>query len=427
MGARLDLCYFPAVTESHPAVTRRALEHKRILLGVTGGIAAYKAAALARLLTKAGADVHCCMTRAATRFISPLTLETLTGNPVPTEIFDLRGDSTITHTEFGRDMDAAIVAPATADFLGRLAGGLADQQLLCALMASRMPVLLCPSMNVEMWDNPLVQRNIDLLRGMARYQFVDPESGWLACRVEGRGRLPDPERILRHLVHMLSPKDLAGRRLVVTAGPTREWLDPVRFLSNPSTGKMGYAIAEAAWERGAEVVLISGPTQLAAPDVAQLVHIETTQDLLDAVRAALPGAHALVMAVAPADFRPATRHRHKQKKGDADTTLLLEHTPDVLATVAQEVGDTLLLGFSAETRDLTINAVAKATKKQLDLVFVNEVGPEAQGTGFGVDTNAGSLLDRSGDRIDAIPKSSKIAVAHRLLNHVARRLDGDSR
>ncbi len=396
--------------------------NKRILVGVTGGIAAYKAAELVRLLDKAGADVHVCMTPSATKFITPLTLETLSGNKVYTDIFALHGDSQIAHTEFGRDMDAAVIAPCTADFLGRLAGGLADQLLLCSLMASTMPVLLCPSMNVEMLRNPLVQRNIELLSGIDRYTVMEPEEGWLACRVEGAGRLPHPQRIVNHLRRLLEPQSLAGKHLVITAGPTREWLDPVRFLSNPSTGRMGYALAEIAWEMGARVTLITGPTNLPLPEGADVRTVETTTDLLDTVEAAVHDVDALIMAVAPADYRPVKRHTHKVKKGEGTATLALERTPDVLATVASRIEKTLLVGFSAETRDHAVNAVQKATKKQMDLVFVNDVSPEAQGTGFGTLTNAGILFDRAGEVVDDIRLMSKQDVARRILKHVAARL-----
>lgn len=402
----------------------QAFENKKILVGITGGIAAYKSAQLVRLIKKAGGDVHVCMTKSATQFITPLTLEALSGNAVKTAIFDLQGDSSIAHTEWGRDMDAAVVAPCTASFLGRLAGGLADQMLLCVLMASNMPVLLCPAMNDQMWANPLVQRNVDILKALPRYHWLEPDEGWLACQVVGKGRLPDPPRIVSYLGRMMAPKPLAGRHLVVTAGPTREWLDPVRFLSNPSTGKMGYALAEAAWEAGARVTLITGPTHIDPPPDVRTVPVDTTSDLLNAVDQHIEGADALVMAVAPADYRPAVRHAQKVKKESGPKTLTLERTPDVLATVADKISGVLLVGFSAETHDLEVNAVQKATKKKLDLIFVNEVGDSARGTGFGVETNAGTLLDRDGNRIEDIAIVSKHAVARRILVHVADRLQG---
>lgn len=403
--------------------SRKALDNKRILVGITGGIAAYKSAELVRLLVRAGARVHVVMTRAATRFITPLTLETLSQNPVGTDIFELRGSSKeISHTEIGRHTDAAIVAPATADFIGRLAGGLADQLLLCALMASEIPVLLCPAMNVHMWENPLVQRNLELLRTLPRYRIVEPDDGFLACQVVGKGRLPDPPALLSHVVRMVTTQDLAGKRVVVTAGPTREWADPVRFLSNPSTGRMGYAIAEAAWERGASVTLVSGPTQLAPPVGADVVAVGTTAELLSATRSAVAGADVLIMAAAPADYRPETTHRHKQKKDGGDRTLSLLPTDDVLATVVAQNPGLFALGFAAETHDAVSHAAAKVARKGVDLLFVNQVGGPGRDTGFATATNGGTLLDRTGAVMRELPVEDKGAVAHALLNAVVEEL-----
>ncbi len=400
----------------------RPLDGRRILLGVTGGIAAYKSPALLRVLQNLGADVEVIATRAALEFVTPLTLATLSGHPVRSEIFELT-PAGIAHTEAARGVDLALVAPATADFIGRLAGGLADQLLLTALMASSVPVLLCPSMNVEMWDNPLVQANLARLRELPRYHIVEPDAGWLACRVEGRGRLPEPEVIARYAVRLLSRTDLRGRRVVVTAGPTRERFDPVRFLSNRSTGKMGVALAEAAWERGAEVVLIRGPGSVPAPHGVREVAIESTRDLLAAVLEETREAHALVMAAAPADFRPATLADHKLKKTDG-ATLDLVANPDILATLARERPGLFRLGFAAETRDFERNAADKAVRKGLDLIFVNDVGATATRTGFEVDTNGGWLLDGAGARVAEIPVAAKHLVAHSLLDHVSARIDG---
>ncbi|MFT5432531.1 MAG: phosphopantothenoylcysteine decarboxylase/phosphopantothenate--cysteine ligase [Myxococcota bacterium] len=392
---------------------------KKILLGVTGGIAAYKAAELARLLFKAGADVHACMTPSATKFISPLTLEALTGNPVRSEIFSLRNDSSIAHTELGRGMDAAVIAPATADFLGRLAGGLADQLLLNVLMASTMPVLLCPSMNANMWDNPLVQANITRLRAIPRYSFVDPDAGWLACRVVGRGRLPDPPDIAARLARLLTPQDLAGKHVVVSAGPTREWIDPVRFLSNPSTGKMGYAIAEAAWSRGARVTLVSGPSTLETPLGCERVDVETTADLKSAVDSALSTADVLIMAAAPADWRPIQRHTQKQKKRTETQSVELTRTEDVLMGAStSKPAHCVIVGFAAETQQLLENAGEKARKKGVDLLFVNRVGSEAKDTGFGAATNAGVILNGEGQPVAELPVASKRVIADGLLDAV---------
>ena len=406
--------------ETTSAEQRQALAGRRILVGITGGIAAYKAAELVRLIVKSGGDPHVVMTQSATRFITPLTLETLSGNPVATEIFSLDGAGRITHTELTRDMDAAVIAPATADFIGRLAGGLADQLLLCALMASRLPVLLCPSMNVEMWNNPLVQRNVQILRGIDRYRWVEPGSGWLACNVVGTGRLPDPPVILKHLVKTVMPQDLAGKRLVITAGATREWLDPVRFLSNPSTGRMGNALAEAAWERGADVTLLSGSGAVPPPDGVHSRTFGTTEDLLTQLRTAVVGAHALIMAAAPADWRPTETHDQKQKKQPGDQSLALSRTPDILASL--DTAGALKVGFAAETQDLVANATAKVQRKGLDLIFANPVGGGSD-TGFGATTNAGTLLDASGGVVASFDEPlSKAALAHQILNHVAERL-----
>ncbi len=405
-----------------PGSEAAPLGGKRVLLGVTGGIAAYKAPLVLRRLQDAGATVEVILTPAATEFVTPLTLATLSGRPVRSEIFELRGDGQIAHTRYTAEADLAVIAPASADFIGRLAGGLADQLLLTALMASHMPVLLCPSMNVEMWDNPLVQRNLSILKGFPRYRTVEPTAGWLACRVEGKGRLPEPSEIVRHAVRALTPQDLAGRRIVVTAGPTRERFDPVRFLSNRSTGKMGYALAEAAWERGADVILISGPTTLDAPEGVQLVRIESAEELLAAVLAATETADALVMAAAPADERPAVLAPQKLKKSASGRSLDLVPNADILATLAAKRQSLFRLGFAAETENFEQNAAEKAQRKALDLIFVNNVGLSAQGTGFEVDTNAGIVLDGAGARVREISLRSKRQVAHALLDEVVPRL-----
>ena len=401
---------------------RQTFEGRRILVGVTGGIAAYKSAQLVRLLQKAGADVHVCMTPAATKFITPLTLETLSGNPVRHAIWDLRHDSSIAHTEWGRDMDAVVVAPATADFLGRLANGLADQLLLNVLLASEMPVLLCPSMNDMMWSNPLVQQNVNRLRAMDRFTVLSPESGWLACGVTGAGRLIEPPLIVDALAKRLHPGDLVGTRVLVTAGPTREHFDPVRFLSNPSTGKMGFALAHAAWERGADVVLVAGPTAQAPPPHVQVERIGTTVELLDAVERELPRTDLLFMAAAPADFRPAQSHAHKQKKGGGAKEMRLEANPDVLGTVSSREHDAFVVGFAAETQDLAKNAAKKVRKKKTDLIFVNRVGEVGGSTGFSSRTNAGSIMDSDGLLVRQVDLGPKITVAHALIDEAIRRM-----
>ena len=401
---------------------RQTFQGKRILVGVTGGIAAYKSAELVRLLQKAGADVHVCMTEAATKFITPLTLETLSGNPVRQNIWDLRGDSSIAHTEWGRDMDAVVVAPATADFLGRLAHGLADKLLLNVLLASHMPVLLCPSMNDRMWENPLVQQNVDRLKRLDRFTVLSPDTGWLACGVVGAGRLADPPLIVDTLARTLRNQDLRGQRVLVTAGPTREHFDPVRFLSNPSTGRMGFSLAYAAWERGADVTLISGPTSVAVPQQVKSIRINTTEELLSAVKRELPNTNMLVMAAAPADFRPKTQHDQKQKKGTGAPDMTLVPNPDVLGTVAELAHEAFVVGFAAETHDISQHAAEKARRKRMDLIFVNRVGGQASATGFSSRTNAGAILDADGGLVRQVDLGPKVTVAHALLDEATRRM-----
>ena len=398
------------------------LSGKRVLINVTGNIAAYKSAELVRLLVKTGCQVQVCMTRAATEFITPLTLETLSGNPVITEIFDLRDDSTIGHTEVGRHADLAVIAPTTADFLGRLAGGLANDALLNTLMASTMPVLLCPSMNVNMWENPLVQRNVTLLKNVPRYRWMEPESGDLACGVEGKGRLPEPTEIVSALEKMGANGDLRGKRVVVTAGPTREWIDPVRFLSNPSTGRMGYAIALAAHRRGAEVQLISGPTELNAPAGVAIEHVDTTGDMLNAVQATLKHADVLVMAAAPADLKPAQSADKKMRKNEVPDAIPLDRTPDILNTIRPSLNGTFVVGFAAETHDLEASARSKVTQKGVHLLFANRVSDGSGDTGFQSETNGGMLLDMEGTVIREIAICPKLDVANHILDEVVRRL-----
>ncbi len=400
-----------------------ALANKRLLLGVTGGIAAYKAAELCRLLIKGGADVHVVMTSAATRFVAPLTFETLSGHPVGTELFALGPGQSIQHTELGRHVDAVVVAPATADFLGKLAHGLADDLLTNVLLASHVPVLLCPAMNVEMWDNPLVQQNLERLVVLPRFTVLTPDVGWLACNVDGRGRLPEAERIVRHVDRLFLPRDLTGRRLLVTAGPTREWVDPVRFISNPSSGRMGLALAEAAWARGAEVTLIHGPLAIAPPPEVAATLIDTTAELHHAVLAALPGTDALIMAAAPADWRPMTPSAEKRPKTAVGSLLTLEPTIDVLASVTHHAArPRVVVGFAAESHDVLARSMEKARRKRVDLLFGNVVERDGVDTGFGAPTNAGFLVDGDGALLRAVPLGPKAAVAHAILDAVVARL-----
>ena len=410
-----------------------SLQNRQILLGITGGIAAYKAADLARHLVRAGADVHVVMTESATRFVTPLTLEALTGNPVGTSLWDTtegaeEGAREIHHTEAGRHADCIVIAPATANFIGRTANGLADDLLSSILLASRCPVLLAPAMNAEMWKNPLVAKNLETLTALDRYHTVGPGVGELACRVTGPGRLAEPAEIVDALRAVLrkhaEERDLEGRRIVVTAGPTREHIDPVRFLSNPSTGRMGFALANAAARRGAEVTLLHGPVQGEIAARVKPVPILSAEDMLAAVQGSLEGADVLIMAAAVADWRPSVSADQKQKKTSGPLALEMVRTPDILQETVQAPG-VLRVGFAAETEDLLVHAREKLARKSLDLLVANEVGPAAEGTGFGTPTNGGWILNAQGQETE-VPLVTKADFAERVLDAIRERLQGDS-
>lgn len=391
-----------------------------MLLGVTGGIASYKAAWLARLLVKAGADVDTVMTRAATEFVGPVTFEALTGRAVHTGLFD--AGRTLDHIKLARAADAIVVAPATADFLARAAHGHADDLLSAVLLATEAPVLLVPAMNDRMWAHAQTQRNAAHLRELG-YALLEPDEGMLAAgEGSGPGRMPEPETIFAHVGRLLESRDLAGHHVVVTAGPTREAVDPVRFISNHSSGKMGVALAAAAWRRGARVTLIAGPMAVPAPVGTELVSVETTEEMRDAVCRALPQADVLVMAAAPADFRPATRAAQKIKKSGEAPTLELEHTPDILATTlgARRAGS-VVVGFALETERVLEHARSKLERKALDLIVVNDA--TEKGAGFAVDTNRVTLLARDGVQ-EALPLLGKEEVADAILDRVERLLGG---
>lgn len=389
---------------------------RAVILGVTGSIAAYKAAELASLLVKRDYAVHVIMTPAATRFITPLTLQAISQNPVHVDMFASPGTWEIGHVSLAGRADLILVAPATADFIGRLAAGLADDLLAATIMATRAPVLLAPAMNDRMYANPVLQDKIAYLKGMG-YRFIDPGSGRLACGTVGQGRLASPEAIIGAVSRALPGNlGLAGKRILVTAGPTREPLDPVRFLSNYSSGKMGYAIAGEACQRGAEVTLVSGPAQIEPPSGISLVPVETAQEMLEAVAGRYGQADAVIMAAAVADFRPRERAAQKLKKQAAKPVLELERTPDILKYLGEHKGSQILVGFAAETENLLENAGSKLREKNLDLVVANDL--TEPGAGFGVDTNLVTLLYSSGETIK-LPVLSKKEVAGILLDKVA--------
>ena len=400
----------------------RPFDGRTVLLGVTGGIASYKSAWLARLLTKAGAKVEAVLTKSATEFVSGLTFEALTGHAAHTGLFE--AGRALDHIRLARNADAIVVAPATADFLARAASGQANDLLTAALLATKAPVLLVPAMNDQMWAHPQTQRNVDHLTGLG-YRVLAPDEGMLAAgEGEGPGRMPEPETIFAHVGRLLETKEstLAGRRVVVTAGPTREAIDPVRFISNHSSGKMGVALASSAWRRGADVSLIAGAISVGAPTGPNLVRVESTNDMADAVQKVLPKTDVLIMAAAPADFRPQSVSSSKIKKGKSAPVLSMDHTVDILrATATKRRKGAIIVGFALETDDVVDNAKKKLRDKSLDLIVVNDA--KEPGAGFGVDTNRVTLIDRSGAE-EVLPLLSKAEVADAILDRVERLANG---
>jgi phosphopantothenoylcysteine decarboxylase / phosphopantothenate---cysteine ligase len=390
------------------------LRGKVIVLGVTGGIAVYKAVELLRLLSKAGASVHVVMTKAATEFVTPLTFQTLSGNPVHLELFNLISEQQIGHISLAERADLFLIAPATANFIGKIASGIADDLLTTTVMATTAPVLIAPAMNVNMYHNPIYQENEARLKRLG-YLFVPPATGMLACGYEGEGKLPAPEVILEEALAALTPKLLAGARVLVTAGPTREEIDPVRYISNHSSGKMGYALARQARLRGARVTLVTGPTALDAPLGVEVIEVESAHEMRAAVLQQIEQSDVVIKAAAVADYRPKLRAGAKMKKTAAELAIELEKNPDILAELGACKEGRVLVGFAAETDDLVANAAAKLTRKNLDLVVANDVSQE--GAGFNVDTNIVKLLYRDG-RIEEFPKMGKDELAGVILERV---------
>ena len=390
------------------------LEGKNIVLGVTGGIAAYKACELTSRLRKAGAQVYVIMTKNACQFVSPLTFETLSSHPAVTDTFARPDTWEVEHIALAKRADVFVIAPATANILAKIAHGIADDMLSTTVLATRAPVLAAPAMNTGMWENPATQDNVKLLsaRGV---RFVGPEGGFLACGDTGAGRMSEPETIFHEIESLFAlQKDMEGLRVLVTAGPTQERIDPVRYISNRSSGKMGYAIAQAAADRGAKVTLISGPANLPAPRGVERVSILSTQDLYEAMTARCQQADLIVQAAAPADFTPAEVADQKIKKqGDGDLTLVLRQTPDVAAQVGRmKRRGQVLVGFAAETQEVLENAQGKLQKKNLDMIVANDV--TAPGAGFDVDTNIVTFVTESG--LETLPCLPKTQVAQELLN-----------
>ena len=392
------------------------LSGKTVLLGITGGIAAYKMANVTSTLRKTGAEVHCILTQNATQFITPLTFETLSNNRCIVDTFDRNFQYDVAHVSLAKKADVILIAPATANVIAKLAHGLADDMLTTTVLAARCPKLIAPAMNTAMLENPATQENLTTLR---RYGFtvIEPATGMLACKDVGSGKLPEPEVLCEEIYRVIArEKDLQGLHITVTAGPTQESLDPVRFLTNHSSGKMGYAIAREAMLRGADVTLISGPVALKAPLGVKLVNITTAQEMLEGVQAALPQTDVLVMAAAVADYRPAVVADNKMKKGDTELSIPLARTGDVLGWVAQNRHPGLFVcGFSMETEHMLENSQKKRTKKKLDMIVANNL--KTQGAGFGVETNVVTLITQ--DWVEELPLLGKDEVAGKLLTAIA--------
>jgi phosphopantothenoylcysteine decarboxylase/phosphopantothenate--cysteine ligase len=396
------------------------LEGKTIVLGVTGSIAAYKAAEVASKLTQLGADVHVIMTESATKLVGPATFRALTHNPVITSMWDEPRVDEIVHVSLPDRADLFVIAPATANVIGKLASGIADDMLTTAAMVVRCPVLIAPAMNTRMYTNPVVISNMERLKSLG-WTFIEPAEGMLACGEEGIGRLAEPATIIAAVTSALlgGRRDMVGVNLLVTAGPTREPVDPVRYVSNYSSGKMGYAIAEAAAARGAKVTLVSGPTDLAAPRGVEVLGIQTAQEMHDAVLGRVASANVVIAAAAVADYRPAQRSTVKLKKHQDWLKLELEQTEDILKHLGEIKGDRILVGFAAETNDVIDNAKKKLVDKNLDLIVANDVS-DPEGV-FGSDTNAVTLIPKRGESVPW-PRMSKREVAHEILNYIMTNL-----
>ena len=393
------------------------MKNKKIIVGVTGGIAAYKAAELVRLLVGEGASVKVAMTSHATKFVTPLTFEALSGSRV---VWDMWDDKTepMDHITWGQDADLIIIAPATADFLSHMAHGIGSDFLSTLILAATAKILVCPSMNVHMLSNPAVRENIRILRDRG-YFVMDPAEGELACGTTGAGRLPEPADIIQQSKMLLSDGDLSGLRILITAGPTIEAIDPVRYITNRSSGKMGYALAAAASLRGAEVTLISGPTHLTPPKNVRLTRVKTADEMKQAVFACRDESDVIIKAAAVLDYKPRQTAGHKIKKEDGNQSLELVRTPDIL----EELGRTkenprcLLVGFAAETEDLISNAGEKLARKNLDMIVANDVSRDD--AGFETDTNLVRILYRNGERED-LPLMKKREVADHILGRIKR-------
>lgn len=388
------------------------LENKKIVIGVTGSIAAYKIAGLCSMLKKKKADVTVIMTQNATNFINPITFETLTGNKCLIDTFDRNFQYDVEHVELAKAAEVFLVAPASANVIAKAAHGIADDMLTTTLLAATCPKLFAPAMNTRMYQNPITQDNLQILKKYGM-KVITPASGYLACGDTGEGKMPEVEELYDNIIDALTPKDLTGYNVLVTAGPTQEKIDPVRFISNHSTGKMGYAIAKQAKMRGAKVTLVSGPVALEAPKGVEVVPIVSAKDMADAVWERADTMDMIIKAAAVADYRPVTTYEDKVKKSSDDMGIALERTDDILAHLGKnKKGGQILCGFSMETKDMLENSKAKLEKKNLDVIVANNL--KVAGAGFGTDTNVVTLITK--DEVKELPILSKEEVADRILS-----------
>ena len=392
------------------------LKDRKIVLGVTGGISAYKACELVRLLVKAGAKLQVVMTENATQFVSPLSFETLSQNPVHTSLFG-KSSAPLIHIELADRAELLVIAPATANIVGKMANGVADDLLSTLYLATKAKALVCPSMNVNMYEHPAVQENLKRLKARG-VEVLEPGEGELACGWEGKGRLPEPEVIVEACEYALSPKDFLGKKFLITAGPTREAIDPVRFISNRSSGKMGYALAHSAKARGGEVILISGATSLRPPLGVKLVSVNSAEEMKNACDKYFKQSDIIIKSAAVADFRPGLQSEQKIKKEKGAPVLKLEKTPDIISELAKKKRkDQVLVGFSAETSALIKNAQKKLVEKNLDMIIANDVSQKD--AGFDVDTNIVSIIFKDG-KIQQLDKMTKLELSHKILDYIKK-------
>lgn len=391
------------------------LTGKHILIGVTGGIAAYKTASLASMLVKLHADVHVIMTKNAQKIIGPVTFEALTGNKVIDDVFDRDSGYHVAHIAMAHEADVVMIAPASADMIAKLAHGIADDMLSTTMLAVRAPVYIAPAMNTLMYEHPATQENIQKLKEFG-YHVVEPAEGYLACGDTGKGKMPEPEQLLEYIIQEAAfEKDLAGKKVLVTAGPTREAIDPVRYITNHSTGKMGYALARNAARRGAEVTLVTGPSDLRVPLFVEAVHVTTAQEMFEAVDARFDEQDIVIMSAAVADYRPEKTANEKIKKKDGFNVLELERTKDILGTMSERKRQgQFLCGFSMETENLLENSRKKLEQKKLDMVVANNL--RIKGAGFGTDTNIITTITK--DQVQEFPLMSKDDVAGKVMDEI---------